>query len=274
VSRESEATKGPTWDPIQYERFRRERAQPFFDLLRRLPEIPVQRAADLGCGTGDLTRLLLERWPTAQVWGVDNSAEMLSRAGSGVASRLTWVQADLRDWRAPAPLDVIMSNAALHWVPGHAQLLAHLTSQLSPGGILAVQLPHNRAEPAYRLVAESIKRPCWAGRFPSDILQITVESAAWYIRKLQGLGFHAEVWETIYYHQLPDAAAIVEWLKGTAMRPLLSMLSQDEAAVLLQELHSGIARIYPTDTSGVIFPFRRLFFIASRNTKTAASPAG
>jgi trans-aconitate 2-methyltransferase len=257
---------GTTWDPGQYERFRRQRARPFFDLLGRLPDVPVQRAADLGCGTGDLTRLLLDRWPSAYVWGVDNSAEMLRRAGSGVASRLTWVQADLRDWRAPEPLDVIVSNAALQWVPGHADLLAHLTSQLSPGGVLAVQLPNNRAEPAYRLIAETIGQPRWAGRFAADILHITVESAAWYIGRLRELGFHADAWETIYYHQLPDAAAIVEWIKGTALRPLLSALAQDEAADFLRELNAGVAHIYPSGASGVLFPFRRLFFIASRDT--------
>jgi trans-aconitate 2-methyltransferase len=176
------------------------------------------------------------------------------------------VQADLRNWHAPEPLDAIISNAALQWVPGHADLLAHLTSQLSPGGVLAVQLPNNRAEPAYRLIADTIEQPRGAGRFPADILRITVASAAWYLGKLRELGFHADVWETIYYHHLPDAAAIVEWIKGTALRPLLSALAQDEAAVFLQELGDGIAKIYPSDPSGVLFPFRRLFFIASRKT--------
>jgi trans-aconitate 2-methyltransferase len=266
VSDVADDEKGTVWDPGQYERFRKERARPFFDLLERVADVPVQRAADLGCGTGDLTRLLLQKWHSAHVWGVDNSAEMLKRAGPGVASRLTWVQADLRSWRAPEPLDAIISNAALQWVPGHADLLAHLKSQLAPGGVLAVQLPNNRAEPAYRLIAETIEQPRWAGRFAADVLRITVESAGWYIGKLRGLGFQADAWETIYYHQLPDAAAIVEWIKGTALRPLLSALSHDEAAVFLKELEDGIAKIYPSGPSGVLFPFRRLFFIASRKT--------
>ncbi len=244
-----------SWDPDQYLRFQRERARPFFDLLERIPDIPVRFAADLGCGTGELTRHLLAKWPQARLWGVDDSKEMLERAREGDPDpRLTFVDSDLRDWEAPEPLDCIVSNAALHWVPDHRQLLARLASQLGPGGVLAVQIPNNREEAAFRLLASLVK----------DSLRYTVETCEWYLECLSELELKAEAWETTYYHQLPDAEAILEWLKGAALRPILSSLGSDEAAKLLAPLSSGIAELYPAGESGVVFPFRRLFFVARR----------
>src|SRR5437899_2644805 len=155
----------PVWDPEQYERFKQERSRPFFDLLARLPEGPVRYAADLGCGTGELTRVLLAKWPRAHVWGVDCSDTMLQQArAAGSEPSLTFVEADLAEWRAPEPLDRIVSNAAIHWVPDHAALLQRLASQLAPGGVLSVQVPNNRAEAAYRFLAELASEPPWADR--------------------------------------------------------------------------------------------------------------
>ncbi|HJS72919.1 MAG TPA: methyltransferase domain-containing protein [Vicinamibacteria bacterium] len=244
-----------TWDPDQYDRFERERAQPFFDLLSRIPEDHVRAAADLGCGTGQLTRHLLSKWPQAEIWGVDDSKEMLERARSGEPEpRLVFVEDDLAHWRSPCLLDCILSNAALHWIPDHARLLAHLAAQLSPGGVLAVQIPNNRDEPAFRLLAE----------LAADSLQYTVETSEWYLERLAALGLEAQVWETIYYHMLPDADAILEWLKGAALRPVLSKLDAGATEVLLSRLGEGIADLYPVGKRGVVFPFRRLFFTARR----------
>jgi len=151
------ATASHRWDPAQYERFRGERARPFFDLLGRVPDGPVRRVADLGCGTGELTRTLLERWPQAKNWGVDHSEEMLARAAEGPAEpRLRFLRADLASWEPEAPLDRIVSNAALQWVPEHGELLERLTRFLAPEGALAVQVPHNRGEGAFRLLDELV----------------------------------------------------------------------------------------------------------------------
>src|SRR5881628_3399415 len=143
----------PRWDAAQYDRFKRERSRPFFDLLARIPAGPVQRAADLGCGNGRLTRTILERWPMAEVWGVDSSAEMLARAQASPAlPNLHFVRQDLLDWRPPLPLDLVVSNAALQWVPDHERVMRSLADLLRPAGVLAVQIPNNQGEAAYRIL--------------------------------------------------------------------------------------------------------------------------
>jgi trans-aconitate 2-methyltransferase len=259
------AARAAAWDPGQYERFRRERAQPFLDLVARIPNTTVQFAADLGCGTGELTRLLLAKWPAAQIWGVDSSAEMLARARSGEPNpRLDFVEADLRQWRSPQPLDCIVANAALHWVPDHAELLTQLAAWLAPGGVLAVQVPNSAGEPAFRLLSELTAQPRWAGALSAREPGPAIETPEWYIRQLRALDLETDVWESIYYHQLPDALAIVEWLKGTSLRPILSALAERETAQFLSDFAAGIARLYAAGPSGVVFPFRRLFFLARR----------
>ena len=156
----------PAGIPAQYERFRGERARPFFDLVGRLPDGRVRRVADLGCGTGELTRTLLERWPEADVVGIDYSQEMLARASAGSTQpRLRFVRADLASWEPEAPLDRIVSNAALQWLPEHGVLLERLTRFLAPEGALAVQVPHNRGEGAFRALDELCLEAPWRERF-------------------------------------------------------------------------------------------------------------
>lgn len=253
-----------SWDPALYERFKMERAQPFHDLLARVPEIPVRLAADLGCGTGELTRALLDRWPGAEIIGVDNSTEMLAKGSRHPRTGLTLVHADLREWRPPRPIDLVFSNAALHWVPDHATLLARLAGMLAPGGVVAVQVPNNRGEAAYAILDRILSSPAWKGRVPADGTRVTVEAPAWYLARLRELGLEPEVWETIYYHRLPDAAALVGWLAGSTLRPVLTGLAPGEEADLLEELRSGIAEAYAPGPAGLVFPFRRLFFVAGR----------
>jgi trans-aconitate 2-methyltransferase len=253
------------WDAAQYARFKDERARPFFDLLARVPEIDVRRAVDLGCGTGELTRELLERWPEAEIWGVDSSAEMLARAQADSAPlMLHFVQEDLRTWSPPAPLDLIFSNAALQWVPDHARLLDSLAAMLEPAGALAVQVPNNRAEVAYRLLDDLLAEPAWSGRLTGDLHLPRVETPHFYEERLRSLGFQVELWETIYHHRLGGPTEIVEWLKGATMRPILSALSGPDATAFLAALTPRIASAYPGDPDGVLFPFRRLFFVARR----------
>lgn len=256
------------WNPYLYQRFRRERSQPFLDLLHRLPDIPVRYAADLGCGTGDLTCTLLDRWPEAHIWGVDNSPGMLDRASANlppaVAHRLTFQPADLAGWQTPQPLDCILANASLQWVPDHARLLERLTGQLAPGGVLAVQMPNNRQERVYQLAASLLEEPAWRNRVPPNALELTVETAAWYTHTLASLGLQADVWETIYQHLLPSPAAIVDWLAGTSLRPVLTALDETAGEAYLAALAALVAEHYPSGPAGVLFPFRRLFFVARR----------
>ena len=203
----------------------------------------MRALADLGCGSGELTRELKKRWPHSQVWGIDSSAEMLACAAAlpGQA-QLSFVRADLREWRPERPLDLIVSNAALHWVPDHALVLEHLARLLAPGGVLAVQIPNNQAEASHRILAELCQEEPWARRLRDVQGPQPLAGAAWYLEQLLGLGLEAEVWETIYYHELPAASAIVDWLKGTALRPVLAALSQADARAFEAALEGRMAR--------------------------------
>lgn len=253
----------PRWDPAQYAQFRHERARPFHDLLARIPDREMRAIADLGCGSGELTRELLGRWPQAEVWGVDQSAEMLACAtvlpGPG---HLSFVRSDLREWRPGRPLDLIVSNAALHWVPDHAPVLEHLARLLAPGGVLAVQIPNNWEEASHRILGELSAEEPWASRLCNVRGPQPIASATWYLEQLFRLGLEAEVWETTYYHAFPAAIAIVDWMKGTALRPVLAALSQADAREFEVAFEGRIAQAYARGPHGVIFPFRRLFFVA------------
>ena len=252
------------WDPIQYERFRKERSRPFRDLLARIPDGDVRRVADLGCGTGDLTRLLPARWPAARVWGVDSSPEMLERGRlKPCPERLQFVEADLRQWTPESPLDRVISNAALQWVPDHRALLERLAGFLAPGGVLGVQVPANQDQPSHRIVAGLLAAPEWVGRLPAGLPRPSIESPSWYANCLAKIGLRAEVWESICYHDLPEAAEVVEWLKGSTLRPILAALGPAGAAEFLAELTPQITAEYRGRGEGVLFPFRRLFFIAT-----------
>ncbi len=259
----------PTWDPQQYQRFQKERAQPFFDLVQRLPEGEVTTVADLGCGPGTLTATLPARWPHATVWGVDHSPQMLARARALPAQpRLHFVEADLVEWSPPRRLDRIISNAALHWLPEHQAVLPHLVSRLAPHGVFAVQMPNNQTEAAHRLLRESTQQEPWRSLLAGAEEQTSLQSPRWYAHTLHRLGCTVQVWETIYYHLLSGENAVLEWMKGTALRPTLARLGQrlgqDGQAAFLEMYGQQLAQAYPAGPNGTLFPFRRLFFIAQR----------
>jgi len=254
-----------TWDPQQYQRFSSERSRPFFDLLAQVPDDSVRSVADLGCGPGELTRTLLARWPEAAILGVDNSPDMLAAAAQlPVHSRLHFVEADLATWQPNQPLDRIVSNAALQWVPDHSKLLRHLVSLLAPHGVLAVQVPRNFDEPAHRLLAEIIRQEPWASLIGSWHERFFVETPAWYIDTLHRLGLDVNLWETIYYHILTGPDAVLEWMKGSGLRPVLTRLSQDQHEQFLSVYGARLRAAYPMSSAGTFYPFRRLFFVARR----------
>ena len=258
-----------TWDPQQYQRFQKERAQPFFDLLSRLPDGEVTTAADLGCGPGTLTATLTERWPHASVWGVDNSPQMLATARAQPAqTRLHFVEANIAKWSPPRRLDRIISNAALHWVPEHQAVLQRLVSLLTPYGVLAVQMPNNHAEAAHRILRESVQQEPWGSLLAGSEERFFMQTPDWYAHTLHTLGCTVQVWETIYYQLLPGENAVLEWMKGTALRPTLERLGQhfgrNGQTAFLDIYGQKLARAYPAGPNGTLFPFRRLFFIAQR----------
>jgi trans-aconitate 2-methyltransferase len=180
----------------------------------------------------------------------------------GHGTQLSFVHCDLREWRPERPLDLIVSNAVLHWVPDHDRVLAELARFLAPDGVLAVQIPNNQDEDSHRILAELSAEAPWDRRLRGAKRPQSLPSAAWYLECLVNLGLEAEVWETIYHHVLPSARGIVEWMKGTALRPIVSVLSTPHARAFETALEARIAGAYAQGPHGVVFPFRRLFFVA------------
>jgi trans-aconitate 2-methyltransferase len=255
-----------TWDPVQYARFSRDRSRPFFDMLARVEREAVATAADLGCGAGELTRSLAERWPAARVVGVDSSPGMLERARrQAIPGRLRFELADIATWRGDEPLDLVVSNAALQWVPDHEALLPAIAGMLAPGGTLAVQMPSHFDSPAHQGVAAVAARPRWRPTLAGVGLQSgAVKPLGWYVGRLLGLGFAVDAWQTTYLHVLAGDNPVLEWMKGTALRPLLDRLPAEAVEEFLAEVGAELRAAYPPLGEVTVFPFTRIFFVATR----------
>jgi trans-aconitate 2-methyltransferase len=264
----------PVWDPDQYQRHSGHRSRPLHDLLARVPPLPAAgpRIADLGCGPGRPSLLVAERWPTARITGYDNSPAMLAEAreyagetpGGG---RLDFAHADLAAWRPTERFDLIVSNAALQWVPGHAGRFPDWIGALVPGGVLAFQVPGNFGAPSHRLLNEVGDRPRWRVRL-AGVLQREdpILSPAGYFAALAPLGCSLDVWETTYLHVLPGDDPVLDWTKGTALRPVLTAFGEDAESrdAFLAEYRDALRAVYPPGSHGTVFPFRRVFVVAQR----------
>ncbi|MER5505890.1 trans-aconitate 2-methyltransferase [Streptomyces sp. NPDC002766] len=265
----------PAWDPAQYLRHADHRARPFADLLARVPDPPSAEpaVADLGCGPGNVTVLLAERWPTARITGYDNSPEMLDRAvtehggptpGGG---RLDFAHADVRTWAPARPYDLIVSNATLQWIPGHAERFGEWIAGLAPGGTFAFQVPGNFSAPSHRLMREIARSPRFADRL-ADLLRHddAVLAPQAYLERLTSLGCEADVWETTYMHLLTGEDPVLDWVKGTGLRPVLTALADDPEAreEFLAEYRTALREAYPATAYGTPFPFRRIFAVARK----------
>jgi trans-aconitate 2-methyltransferase len=255
------------WDPEQYLRFADERGRPFQDLLARVGATDARLVADLGCGPGTLTRGLAQRWPQARVEAVDSSYEMVRRAEAelrDLGERVVATLADVREWQPAEAVDVLVSNATLQWVPGHLELLQRFAGWLAPGGWLAVQVPGNFGEPSHTLLAEVAARPRWKERL-ADVPRPSVEEPATYLARLADLGLDVDAWETTYLQVLPGEDAVLQWMRGTGLRPVLSALSDDgERADFEAGYGELLRRAYPRRPFGTVLPYRRIFFVARR----------
>jgi len=250
------------WDDQQYLRFAGERTRPARELLARVPVAEAARVVDLGCGPGNSTELLHARWPAARVTGVDSSPEMLARARRDWPG-LEWVQGDVGEFRADVPVDVLFANAVLHWVPAHEALFPRLLQQVRSGGALAVQIPESFHEPSHRLMRE-LDGP-WRSRTRALGDRPPVASADVYYDLLAPHARHLDIWRTTYQHVMPDAAAIVDWVKGTGLRPYLDALEPADRPAFLEAYTHAIAAAYPPRADGKrLFPFPRLFIVAVR----------
>lgn len=244
-----------SWDPAQYHRYAAERSRPFAELLARIGDVDACYVVDLGCGSGELTAQLAQRWPRAEVEGVDSSVEMLAQAQARPGLRFT--RADIRDWRPDRPVDVLVSSAALQWVDGHEQVLRSLAGALAAGGWLALQVPGNFAADSHRLLRDLAAR--WV---PELALRADpVLDPAGYADLLAGAGLRVDAWETTYLQLLPGADPVLEWVKGTALRPVLAALPADRQPGFLTEYGAALRAAYPATAHGTYFPFRRIFAV-------------
>jgi trans-aconitate 2-methyltransferase len=256
---------GAAWDVATYRRFSDERARPFVDLVARVPVPSPMTVVDLGCGDGTTTALLADRWPGARVTGLDSSAEMLA-AARPVPGRLDFVRGDVRDWQPDAPVDVVVSNAVLHWVPEHPDLLARWAGVLAPGGVLAVQVPGNFRAPTHALLDAQCRSPRWADRLAdAGPRPDTVLEPAEYADLLTAAGLEPDVWETTYLHRLAGADPVLGWVRSTVLRPVLARLPDDEAEAFTAEYADALRTAYPPRPDGrTLLPFRRIFAVATR----------
>ncbi|WP_166022198.1 methyltransferase domain-containing protein [Streptomyces chilikensis] len=264
---------GMDWDAGRYLRHADDRARPFADLLARVPALPARapRIADLGCGPGNATAgLLVRRWPAARITGFDNSPGMLERAAALAGpteggGSLSFAHADLTGWTPDGAYDLIVSNAALHWVRGHAQALPGWADALPAGGVLAFQVPYNLDAPVHALMRETAAGPRWAGRLRGVLRGAdSVCAPQAYLELFARRGFAVDVWETTYLHVLSGEDAVLDWVSGTGLRPVLAALAPDPGArdAFVAEYGARLREAYPRAPYGTVLPFRRLFCVA------------
>ena len=254
-----------SWSVAQYTKFEDERTRPVRDLLARIPQQTAAEVADLGCGPGNSTELLQARFPGARLTAMDSSAEMIEAA----RRRLPGIHCEIDDiakWRNPGPFDVILANASLQWIPDHEALLPALLAKLEQGGSLAVQIPDNLDEPAHCLMREVAAGGEWNGKLAAaSRARAERYGVEWYYQTLRSHGAIADIWRTTYHHPLAGgAAAVVEWFKGTGLRPFLEPLDASEREAFLARYRALIDDAYPGSVDGtVMLPFPRLFFVAT-----------
>ena len=254
------------WDPGTYQRFAGERSRPFFDLLARVRASDPGHVVDLGCGPGNLTAALAQRWPKANVVGVDSSPEMISAAQAEAARQpgLSFTLGDLREWRPPRPVDVLVANAVLQWVPGHMDLVRGWPDLLSPGGWLAIQLPGNFDQPSHAILRDLVSSARWRPLLASAALNRQAPDPAEYLDLLAPTGCVVDAWETTYLHVLPGDDPVTEWYRGTGLRPVLAALDPAQAGEFLAAYGEQARAAYPRRPYGTVLPFRRVFVVARR----------
>lgn len=255
------------WNPALYRRFEDERTRPARELLARVPLRDARLVYDLGCGPGNSTELLVQRFPGARVVGVDNSPSMLESA----RKRLPGVGFDLADvatWQPEEAPDLIYANATLQWVPDHERLVPRLFSLLAPGGVLAVQMPDNRQEPTHRAMREVASQAPWIAAIGDpDSVRTDLLAIGGYYDLLARDAAQVDTWHTIYQHPMASPAAIVEWVSGTGLRPFVDPLPADLRASYLAKYEQCVARDYPVRADGrLLLAFPRLFFVAQRGS--------
>ncbi len=252
------------WSPTQYLKFEDERTRPAAELLARVPLERPHRILDVGCGPGNSTELLVRRYPEAEVTGIDSSLEMIAAARKRLPDA-RFAVADVETYHPAHPFSLVFGNAVFQWVPDHLDVVARLFAAAPEGGVVALQVPDNRDEPTHMLMAAVARRPRWREKFETPIARDPIPAPAAYYDRLRPMAATIDIWHTTYYHVLADAAAIVEWVRGTGLRPFLDRLEPDERDAYVAEYTARIAETYPPLVDGrVLLRFPRLFVVAVR----------
>ncbi|SMO60288.1 trans-aconitate 2-methyltransferase [Paracoccus laeviglucosivorans] len=252
------------WSAAQYLKFAGERTRPALDLLNRVPLDAPGKVMDLGCGPGNSTALLVERFGNAHITGLDSDADMIATARKALPDCHFQLET-IEEWQPDQPVDLIYANASLQWIPDHTTLMPRLVSLLAPGGVLAVQMPDNLDEPPHQRLAELGRDPRWSDKLETARgARHTPLSPAQMHALLRPLCTGVDIWRTTYYHEMADINGVVEWFKGAALRPYLAALSAEEQTEFLDEYRRALAPSYPDLGAGVLLPFPRMFLIARR----------
>lgn len=263
------------WDPGQYHKFSDHRRRPAVELLARVPPADPGLAVDLGCGSGEITRLIAERWPGAAVQGIDNSPDMLARARTGDeggdAARIEWVEADIASWSPPSPPGLLYANASLQWVDGHETLFPRLLRSLAPGGALAVQMPRSREARSHELMHEVLATggpggaPIGPAPLRAEVARRWVLGPEEYFDLLAAGSARLDIWTTEYLQVLEGEDPVLEWVSGTGLRPILNGLADPDLTRFLDAYRQALRDTYPRRPDGnTLYPFSRLFIVAIR----------
>jgi len=255
-----------TWSARQYVAFEDERTRPVRDLLAAIPTRNVRVAVDIGCGPGNSTEVLRARFPNAAIAGLDSSADMLAAARKRLPD-VRFDQVDIATWSDPGPFDVILANAVLQWLPDHARVIPALVGRLAAEGSLAMQMPDNLDEPAHVLMREVAANGPWSSKLAGVAgKRAARHGARWYYELLQPHCSSVDVWVTTYHHRLSGGAnGVVEWFKGSGLRPFLDPLDDAERDAYLERYTRAVQQAYaPLPDGAVLLPFPRLFLVATR----------
>ena len=250
------------WDPAQYLAFGNERLQPALDLLSRIPIDAPGTVIDLGCGAGNVTKALKGRWPNAAFTGIDSSSEMLERARTEDPG-IEWIKGDLNDWRPQTPIDLLFSNAALHWLDEHDKLFPRLMEYVAPDGFLAVQMPRNWLAPSHTCVTEAVHAGPWRESLEPLLWPFPTHEPSFYYEALSPVSNSLAIWETVYCQILEGENPVAEFVKGTQLKRFLDALDEPERSEFEEEYRKRIRAAYPKRMDGkTLFPFRRIFILA------------
>ncbi|MBO9193469.1 trans-aconitate 2-methyltransferase [Rhizobium sp. 16-449-1b] len=251
------------WSASQYVKFEDERTRPARDLLAQVPMERIERAIDLGCGPGNSTELIIDRYGASGVSGLDSDLNMLEAARKRLPGT-DFLEADLSTWQPKEPVDLLFANAVFQWLPNHLDIFDRLMDGLKPGGALAVQMPDNLTEPTHLLMEETAHAGPWKTAFEAkSVRRNPLPPPSTYYSRLIGKAKRVDIWHTAYNHPMADAAAIVEWVKGTGLRPYLDHAGDQHREAFLADYLGRVEKAYPKMSDGrVLLRFPRIFMVA------------